>query len=63
LAGFFLLLGIIIVVSALPCGIGLLFSLPLMTGATYSVFAQITGCDQADINKEMFDFVEEKKDD
>ena len=63
LIGFFLLLGIIIVISAIPCGIGLLFSLPLMIGATYSAFAQITGCDQTDINEQMFDFMgEEKKD-
>ena len=64
LIGFFLLMGIIIVISALPCGIGLLFSLPLLIGATYSAFAQITACDQADeINEQMFDFMaEEKKD-
>ena len=64
LLGFFLLMGIIIMISAIPCGIGLLFSLPLMIGATYSAFAQITHCDQADeINKDMFDFMgEEKKD-
>jgi len=64
LIGFFLLMGIIILISAIPCGIGLLFSLPLMIGATYSAFAQITGCDQVDeINEEMFDFMgEDKKD-
>ena len=64
LIGFFLLLGIIIVISAIPCGIGLLFSLPLMIGATYSAFAQITQCDTSgEINEEMFDFIgEEKKD-
>lgn len=64
LLGFFLLMGIIIMISALPCGIGLLFSLPLMIGATYSAFAQITHCDQADeIDADMFDFMgEEKKD-
>lgn len=63
LIGLFLLLGIIIVISALPCGIGLLFSLPLMIGATYSAFAQITDCDKEEINEEMFDFVaQEKKD-
>ena len=64
LVGFFLLMGIIIVISALPCGIGLLFSLPLLIGATYSAFAQITGCDQSgEINEETFDFMaEEKKD-
>lgn len=62
LIGLFVLLGIIIIISAIPCGIGLLFSLPLMIGATYSAFAQITGCDRADeINEEMFDFIGEEK--
>ena len=62
LIGFFLLLGIIIVISAIPCGIGLLFSLPLMIGATYSAFAQITQCDESGaINEEMFDFMADKK--
>jgi hypothetical protein len=64
LIGFYVLMGFIILISAIPCGIGLLFSLPLMIGATYSAFAQITHCDQDDeIDKEMFDFMaEEKKD-
>jgi hypothetical protein len=63
LIGFFLLMVVILIISALPCGIGLLFSLPLMIGATYSAFAQITDCDKAEINEEMFDFVaEERKD-
>lgn len=58
LIGFFLLMVFIIVLSALPCGIGLLFSLPLMIGATYSAFAQITQCDKSgEINEEMFDFI------
>ena len=48
LIGLFFLLGIIIIISALPCGIGLLFSMPLMIGALYSAFAQITGCDRED---------------
>jgi hypothetical protein len=48
LIGLFLLLFVIIVISALPCGIGLLFSLPLSIGAVYNAFAQITYCDQAD---------------
>ena len=62
LIGFFLLLGFIIIISAIPCGIGLLFSLPLMIGATYSAFAQITHCDRSDeINEEMFDFMGEDK--
>lgn len=62
LIGFFLLMGLIIIVSALFCGIGLLFSLPLMIGATYSIFAQITHCDQPDeINEEMFDFIADSK--
>ncbi|MBK7374332.1 MAG: hypothetical protein KTQ13_10785 [Ferruginibacter sp.] len=48
LIGLFILLGIIILISALPCGIGLLFSLPLSIGAVYSAFAQITQCNQPD---------------
>lgn len=48
LIGLILLLGIIIIISALPCGIGLLFSLPLSIGALYSAFAQITHCNQPD---------------
>ena len=48
LVGLFLLLGIILVISAIPCGIGLLFSLPLMIGSIYSAFAQITHCDRED---------------
>ena len=56
--GLFIVLGLIIIVSAIPCGIGLLFSLPLSIGAVYSAFAQITGSDQPEeINKEMFDFM------
>lgn len=58
LFGFFVLIGLIVIISIIPCGAGLLFSLPLSVGATYSVFAQITHCDQPDeINKEMFDFI------
>ena len=57
LVGLFILLGLIVVVSALPCGIGLLFSLPLSIGAIYSAFAQITGSDQPDENNYMFDFM------
>jgi hypothetical protein len=56
LAGLIIILGIIIAVSILPCGIGLLFSLPLSIGAMYSAFAQITGCDQPDEVEDMFDF-------
>lgn len=64
LIGLYLLLGIIIIISALPCGIGLLFSLPLMIGATYSAFAQVTGCDQSgEINEETFDFMADQKKD
>lgn len=56
--GLIIVLGLIIGVSLLPCGIGLLFSLPLSIGATYSAFAQITGSNQPDvINKDMFDFM------
>lgn len=62
LIGFFILMFIIIIISAIPCGIGLLFSLPLMIGATYSAFAQITQCDQHnEINEEMFDFMADNK--
>lgn len=62
LIGFFLIMGVIIVISAIPCFIGLLFSLPWMIGATYSAFAQITNCDQPDeINEDMFDFLADKK--
>ncbi|MEP7238767.1 MAG: hypothetical protein ABI685_12905 [Ferruginibacter sp.] len=60
--GFFLLMGLILIISAIPCGIGLLFSLPLMIGGTYSAFAQITHCDDPEeINKEMFDFIADEK--
>lgn len=56
--GLFIVLGLILAVSAIPCGIGLLFSLPLSIGATYSAFAQITGSDEPDeINNDMFDFM------
>ena len=62
LLGFFILMGFILIISALPCGIGLLFTLPWFIGATYSAFAQITHCDQKDeINEEMFDFMGNKK--
>jgi len=62
LIGYFLLMGIIIIISAIPCGIGLLFSLPLMIGSSYSAFAQITHCDEPDeINEEMFDFLANNK--
>jgi hypothetical protein len=57
LIGLFLLLGIIVIISAIPCGIGLLFSLPLSIGAVYSAFSQITQCDKNEIDNEMFDFI------
>ena len=54
----YIIIGLIVIVSALPCGIGLLFSLPLSIGAIYSAFAQITGSDQPDENSNyMFDFM------
>lgn len=57
--GLFIVLGFILIISAIPCGIGLLFTLPLSIGAMYSAFAQITGSDQPDeINKDMFDFMQ-----
>jgi uncharacterized membrane protein len=63
LIGLFVLMSLIIIISAIPCGIGLLFTMPWLIGATYSAFAQITHCDRADeINKDMFDFMAEKKD-
>ena len=56
--GLFILIGLILIISALPCGIGLFFSLPLSIGAVYSAFAQITGSDQPDENSDyMFDFM------
>lgn len=62
LTGLFILMGIIVVISALPCGIGLLFSLPLTIGTTYSAFAQITHCDDPEeINSEMFDFIDDQQ--
>ena len=62
LIGFFFLMGIIILISAIPCGIGLLFSLPLFIGATYSAFAQITHCDQDnEISADTFDFMADQK--
>ena len=57
LVGLFILIGLIVIISALPCGIGLLFSLPLSIGAIYSAFAQITGSDQPDESNYMFDFM------
>jgi uncharacterized membrane protein len=63
LLGFFILMGFILIISAIPCGIGLLFTLPWLIGATYSAFAQITQCDRSnEINEEMFDFMAGKKD-
>ena len=54
----YIIIGLIVIVSTLPCGIGLLFSLPLSIGAIYSAFAQITGSDQPDENSNyMFDFM------
>lgn len=62
LLGFFILMGFILIISAIPCGIGLLFTLPWLIGATYSAFAQITQCDRdEEINQEMFDFMADKK--
>ncbi|MBL7701244.1 MAG: hypothetical protein JNM14_03255 [Ferruginibacter sp.] len=62
LIGFFIVMGFIIIISAIPCGIGLLFTMPWLIGSTYSAFAQITNCDQPDeVNAEMFDFMAGKK--
>ncbi len=56
--GLLVVLWLIITVSIIPCGIGLLFSLPFSIGATYSAFAQITDSDAADdINNDMFNFI------
>ena len=57
MVGLFIIIGLVVIVSALPCGIGLLFSLPLSFGAIYSAFAQITGSDQPDEDSNMFDFM------
>ncbi len=58
MVGLFIIIGLIVIVSALPCGIGLLFSLPLSFGAIYSAFAQITCSDQPDENSNYtFDFM------
>ena len=57
LVGLFILISLIVIVSALPCGIGLLFSLPWSFVAVYSAFAQITGSDLPDENNYMFDFM------
>lgn len=58
LVGLFIIIGLIVIVSALPCGIGLLFSLPLSIGAIYSAFAQITGSNQPDEDSNYsFDFM------
>ena len=57
LVGLFIIIGLIVIVSALPCGIGLLFSLPLSFGAIDRAFAQITGSDQPDEISNMFDFM------
>ena len=58
LVGLFIIIGLIVIVSALPCGIGLLFSLPLSIGAIYSAFAQITGSNQPDADSNYtFDFM------
>lgn len=62
LLGFFILMGFILIISAIPCGIGLLFTFPWLIGATYSAFAQITYCDRS-INEDMFDFMADKKQD
>ncbi len=60
--GLFLVLGFVIFLSAIPCGVGLFFTLPWMIGATYSAFSQITQSDNAmDITKEGFDFLAEEE--
>jgi hypothetical protein len=62
LLGFFLIMGFIILISAMPFGIGLLFSLPWFIGSTYSAFAQITNCDHNnEISAETFDFMADQK--
>lgn len=62
LIGLFIVMGCILMISAIPCGIGLLFTVPWLIGVTYSAFAQITQCDRPDeINEEMFDFMADNK--
>ncbi|MBK8610295.1 MAG: hypothetical protein IPL84_10190 [Chitinophagaceae bacterium] len=59
LIALFIVLGVLILISAIPCGIGLLFSLPLSIGAVYSAFAQITHSDSDyEGDEKMFDFEE-----
>ncbi len=61
LLGLFIILGLIFIVSALPCLIGLIFTLPWIVGVIYSAFAQLTDCNNAyDLKKEGFDFMKEE---
>lgn len=62
LLGLYIILGISVMISALACGLGLLFTLPWMIGTIYSAFAQITGSnDMDDLSKEGFDFMAAEK--
>jgi uncharacterized membrane protein len=62
LLGLYIILGISLMISAVPCGLGLLFTLPWMIGTIYSAFAQITGSnDMDDLSKEGFDFMASEK--
>jgi hypothetical protein len=64
LLGLYILLGLIAILSAIPCGLGLLFTLPWMIGTVYSAFAQITESHKAyDIQNEGFDFLKAEEDD
>lgn len=46
LLGFGFVMSLVIIISVIPLGLGLFFSLPWSMGATYSAFAQITGCEE-----------------
>ena len=59
--GLVIVLGLIVLVSAIPCGIGLLFSYPLMIGASYSAFAQLTHCHESnELQADNFDFMKDE---
>jgi hypothetical protein len=59
--GLAIVLGLIVLVSAIPCGIGLLFSYPLMIGASYSAFAQLTHCHESnELQADNFDFMKDE---
>lgn len=46
LIGFGFVISLVVLISVIPLGLGLFFSLPWSMGAMYSAFAQITGCEE-----------------